>query len=158
MIAGRSIVIRAATVRDLKAIWEIEEASYATPWPKETFFVDITFNGDAKYFVALLDRHIAGFIGAWFKEGKLHIVNVATHPASRGQGVARQLVLFVLALARDLKMDSAFLEVRRSNIAAQKLYEGLGFGVTGLRPMYYPDNMEDGLVMTKELDSAHSGD
>lgn len=157
MTPSRSFVIRSATVRDLKAIWEIEEASYAVPWPKETFFVDITFNGDAKYFVALLDRHIVGFIGGWFKDEKLHIVNVATHPSSRGLGVARQLVLFLLDLARDLKMKSAFLEVRRSNTVAQRLYEGLGFSVAGLKPMYYPDNMEDGLLMTKELDDAHSG-
>jgi [ribosomal protein S18]-alanine N-acetyltransferase len=151
-------MVRAASVRDLKAIWEIEEASYASPWPKETFFVDITFNADAKYFVAMVDRHIVGFIGGWFKEGKLHIVNVATNPSSRGSGVAKQLVSFLLELARDLKMESAFLEVRRSNTAAQKLYEGLGFVVTGLRPMYYPDNMEDGLFMTKELCGAHTGD
>jgi len=154
----RSIMLRAASIRDLKAIWEIEEASYAAPWPKETFFVDITFNADAKYFVALVDKRIVGFIGGWFKEGKLHIVNVATHPASRKSGVAKQLVLFLLDLARDLKMESAFLEVRRSNVAAQRLYEGLGFAVTGLKPMYYPDNLEDGLLMTKELRSAHTGD
>jgi ribosomal-protein-alanine N-acetyltransferase len=153
-----SIIVRAASVRDLKAIWAIEEASYAAPWPKETFFVDITFNADAKYFVAMVDKRIVGFIGGWFKEGKLHIVNVATHPSARGCGVAKHLVLFLLDLARDLKMESAFLEVRRSNVAAEKLYEGLGFGVTGLRPMYYPDNMEDGLLMTKELHSAHTGD
>ncbi|MCE5193528.1 MAG: ribosomal protein S18-alanine N-acetyltransferase [Candidatus Cryosericum sp.] len=158
MSSEQSIVIRAASVRDLKAIWEIEEASYAAPWPKETFFMDIAFNGDAKYFVALLDKHIVGFIGGWFTDGKLHIVNVATDPASRGLGVATQLVLFVLDLARDLKIDSAFLEVRRSNTGAQKLYESLGFSVTGLKPMYYPDNMEDGLVMTKELGRAHPGD
>jgi ribosomal-protein-alanine N-acetyltransferase len=151
-------MVRAASVRDLKAIWEIEEASYATPWPKETFFVDITFNADAKYFVAMIERHIVGFIGGWFKEGKLHIVNVATNPSSRGSGVAKQLVLFLLDLGRDLKMESAFLEVRRSNVAAQRLYEGLGFAVTGLKPMYYPDNLEDGLLMTKELRSAHTGD
>ena len=158
MISERSIMIRTATVRDLKAIWEIEEASYASPWPKETFFVDITLNADAKYFVAMIDRHIVGFIGGWFKEGKLHIINVATHPSSRGCGVAKQLVQFLIDLARDLKMESAFLEVRRSNVAAQKLYDGLGFVVMGLRPMYYPDNMEDGLLMTKELSSAHTGD
>jgi len=158
MTSERPIMIRAASVRDLKAIWEIEEASYAAPWPKETFFVDITFNADAKYFVAMVNKRIVGFIGGWFKEGKLHIVNVATHPSFRQSGVARQLVLFLLDLARDLKMESTFLEVRRSNVAAQKLYEGLGFGVAGLRPMYYPDNMEDGLVMTKELCSAHAGD
>lgn len=151
-------MIRVASVRDLKAIWEIEEASYTAPWPKETFFVDITFNADAKYFVAMVEKRIVGFIGGWFKEGKLHIVNVAIHPSSRGRGVAKQLVHFLLDLARDLKMESAFLEVRRSNVPAQRLYEGLGFSVTGLRPMYYPDNLEDGLVMTKELPGAHPGD
>ncbi len=158
MISEQPITVRAASIKDLKAIWDIEEASYATPWPKETFFVDITFNGDAKYFVALIDKRIVGFIGGWFKEGKLHIVNVATHPAFRRRGVAGILVSFLLDLAVDLKAESAFLEVRKSNSAAQKLYEELGFSTTGLKPMYYPDNMEDGLVMTKELCGAHSGD
>ncbi len=157
MTSEQPITVRAATVRDLKAIWDIEEASYAAPWPKETFFVDITFNADAKYFVAIVDRHIAGFIGGWFKEGKLHIVNVATHPSFRGHGVAKCLVSFLLDLAVDLKMESAFLEVRRSNAVAQKLYEELGFSAMGLKPMYYPDNMEDGLVMAKELQGAHTG-
>ncbi len=151
------VIVRAASVRDLKAIWEIEEASYAAPWPKETFFVDITFNADAKYFVALQEKRIVGFIGGWFKDGKLHIVNVATHPSARGHGVARRLVSFLLNLAADLGLQSAFLEVRRSNAGAQKLYEKLGFTVSGIRPMYYPDNMEDGLIMTKELNVAHSG-
>ena len=67
MTTERSIVVRAASVRDLKTIWEIEEASYVAPWPKETFFVDITFNADAKYFVAMVDKRIVGFIGGWFK-------------------------------------------------------------------------------------------
>ncbi len=157
MMLEDTIVVRAASVRDLKAIWEIEEASYATPWPKETFFVDITFNADAKYFVALREKRIVGFIGGWFKEGKLHIVNVATHPDFRDHGVARHLISFLLSLAIDLKAESAFLEVRRSNAGAQKLYEDLGFVVSGIRPMYYPDNMEDGLVMTKELSVVHLG-
>jgi [ribosomal protein S18]-alanine N-acetyltransferase len=158
MTSDQPVTVRAANLKDLKAIWDIEEASYATPWPKETFFVDITFNADAKYFVAVVDRRIVGFIGGWFKEGRLHIVNVATHPAFRGRGVAKGLVSFMLHLAVDLKMESAFLEVRRSNTAAQKLYEELGFATTGLKPMYYPDNMEDGLVMAKELHGAHTGD
>lgn len=153
-----SIVVRAATIRDLKAIWSIEELSYSSPWPKETFFVDITFNADARYCVALVERRIAGFIGGWFKDGQLHIVNVATHPSFRRQGVAVRLVRFMIELASDLKMRSAFLEVRRSNSAAQRLYENLGFSVTGIKPMYYPDNLEDGLTMTKVLDDARSGD
>ncbi len=152
-------MVRAASVRDLKAIWEIEEASYAAPWPKETFFVDITFNADAKYFVAMVDK----------THRRIHRRLVQGRASCTSSMSPRTLLLadpawqsssslFLLDLARDLKMESAFLEVRRSNVAAQKLYEGLGFAVTGLQPMYYPDNMEDGLLMTKELRSAHTGD
>jgi [ribosomal protein S18]-alanine N-acetyltransferase len=43
------------------------------------------------------------------------------------------------------------LEVRRSNIQAQKLYESLGFVATGIRKGYYSDDGEDALAMTLEL-------
>ena len=158
MIANSPISVRLASIRDLKAIWAIEEGSYATPWPRETFFVDITLNADAKYFVAVIDGRIVGFIGGWFKEGALHIVNVATDPQYRRRGVARHLMTFLLGLADDLKVERAFLEVRRSNTAAEQLYESLGFEVSGVKEMYYPDNLEDALVMTKELKHADSGD
>lgn len=157
MTVQSPITVRAANVRDLASIWEIEEASYASPWPKETFVVDITLNADARYFVAVVGKRVVGFIGGWFKERHLHIVNVATHPTYRGRGVAHQLVSFLLDLAVDLKMESAFLEVRKSNATAQHLYEQLGFATTGLKPMYYPDDMEDGLVMSRELGDAHTG-
>jgi ribosomal-protein-alanine N-acetyltransferase len=43
------------------------------------------------------------------------------------------------------------LEVRRSNLAAQKLYESIGFVTTTIRKGYYSDNGEDALAMSLEL-------
>jgi ribosomal-protein-alanine N-acetyltransferase len=43
------------------------------------------------------------------------------------------------------------LEVRKSNLAAQKLYESMGFLTTGVRKGYYSDDGEDALAMTLEL-------
>ena len=43
------------------------------------------------------------------------------------------------------------LEVRRSNVAAQKLYESVGFLSTGVRRGYYSDNGEDALAMTLDV-------
>ena len=40
-----------------------------------------------------------------------------------------------------------FLEVRQSNSAARRLYEGLGFQAVGERPAYYDDPPETGIVM-----------
>jgi len=43
------------------------------------------------------------------------------------------------------------LEVRKSNLPAQKLYEALGFSITGIRKGYYSDDGEDALAMTLEI-------
>jgi ribosomal-protein-alanine N-acetyltransferase len=43
------------------------------------------------------------------------------------------------------------LEVRRSNLAAQKLYESMGFAVTGIRKGYYSDDGEDAFLMALDL-------
>ena len=49
--------------------------------------------------------------------------------------------------------QQALLEVRRSNLEAQRLYKRFGFEVVGLRPRYYRDNNEDAILMTlKNLD------
>ena len=40
-----------------------------------------------------------------------------------------------------------FLEVRASNIAAQKLYREFGFRINGIRKKYYSDNGEDAYIL-----------
>lgn len=76
-----------------------------------------------------------------------HIINVAVDPGHRRLGIARKLVSDLLLKARELGMVCATLEVRASNDAAAKLYEGLGFKQTAVRRSYYPDNKEDAIVM-----------
>lgn len=41
------------------------------------------------------------------------------------------------------------LEVRKSNIIAQKFYEKLGFTKIYTREKYYPDNYEDAYIYEK---------
>jgi ribosomal-protein-alanine N-acetyltransferase len=43
------------------------------------------------------------------------------------------------------------LEVRRSNVAAQALYQGLGYERAGVRKKYYTDEGEDAIVMLRTL-------
>jgi len=46
---------------------------------------------------------------------------------------------------------SALLEVRRSNEAARRLYESVGFRALATRRDYYSHPIEDALVMEKPL-------
>ena len=43
------------------------------------------------------------------------------------------------------------LEVRKSNIVAQKLYLKFGFNIEGRRKKYYSDTKEDALIMWLNL-------
>ena len=44
------------------------------------------------------------------------------------------------------------LEVRRSNVAALRVYETQGFYQDGVRKGYYSDNGEDALILWNELE------
>jgi len=95
---------------------------------------------------------IVGFMLAWSVADELHLLELATARAHRRKGHARALLDELLALAKKDAKRLVLLEVRRSNVAAIRLYESLGFELTGVRPRYYADNDEDGLEMRITFD------
>jgi ribosomal-protein-alanine N-acetyltransferase len=86
---------------------------------------------------------------------ELHIHTLVVHPGVRRGGLGRRLLRTVLHEAESVGVTSSTLEVRRSNIAAQRLYEGAGFARSGVRPGYYPAPLEDALVYCRR--PAHGG-
>ena len=78
-------------------------------------------------------------------------------PSAGGGGVGRALLEFVLRLGAGLGARRATLEVRRSNAAALKLYERLGFSVAGVRKNYYANPVEDALILWRESAGDRSG-
>ena len=134
----RQVTIRAATAADLPGIAAIQAISpEAAQWDPASYLAH-----DCR--LALVDAQIAGFlvtrqVGA----GEREILNLAVDPAERRGGVARGLLGDALARSK----GRWFLEVRASNVAAIRLYESAGFERAGLRPGYYADPAEDGIVM-----------
>ena len=78
-----------------------------------------------------------GFILCSHVLDEMEIMTICTHPDYRRQGVARNLLNAMIDYARLVKATKIFLEVRSDNIPAQKLYERIGFTVSGLRKGYY---------------------
>jgi ribosomal protein S18 acetylase RimI-like enzyme len=70
------------------------------------------------------------------------IYSLAVHPHSRGQGLARALLVACEGLAREAACERLSLEVHPANRTARKLYESCGFRQTGKRPAYYADGAE----------------
>ncbi len=123
------------------------------PWSRNLFLSEFRSPGVSNLLVALFDkpvRTVAGFIIFWVVEDEMHILNLAVLPAVRRQRVAKQLVITALRLAAGKGAKRAFLEVRASNLAAQKLYSDIGFTGTSVRRDYYDSPPEDAVVMTLE--------
>lgn len=59
--------------------------------------------------------------------GWVGLYKVATHPDHRGRGLARRVLLAVLAEARALGATKAYLQVAAENGPALGLYRGMGF-------------------------------
>ena len=90
---------------------------------------------------------IVTFVLAWRVADELQILEVGTSPAQRGRGLGRALVQEAVVNAARSGGRLVLLEVRRSNLAAVRLYRGLGFRLWSLRRGYYEDPREDALEL-----------
>lgn len=141
------IKIEFMQVKDLDEVMQIERVSFPSPWSRQMFLIDLLDNSSAYYLVARYREKLAGYTGFWLIGDEMHIANLAVHPDLRRQKIAHRLLLagFNLALSKGARRST--LEVRVSNLAAQKLYEKFGFVRGGIRKGYYSDKNEDAVIM-----------
>ncbi len=134
---------------DLEAVIEIEKASFHTPWSRHAFLAELYENKRARYFVAREKAvgKVVGYVGIWLILDEAHITNIAVHPDFRKKGIGKRLMLSAIEYAESQGVSAVTLEVRASNIIAQRLYEKMGFISVGIRPGYYHDDGEDAVIM-----------
>lgn len=154
-----AIVERAYSRDDLDGVLEIEAASFNNPTTREWYEGELSRPEVCFIYVLRLpERPVAGFCAFWRVADQIHINNFAIHPDYRHRGLGRQLLAYVLAEADRLGAPNATLEVRRSNVAANQLYASAGFRVTAVRPNYYTQPIEDGLVLWRNrTQDSHEG-
>ena len=136
--------------KDVDAVYEIEELSFFTPWSKKSIKTEID-NKLGRYIVIKENEKVVSYGGFWLVLDEANINNIAVHPDYRGRGISKLLMNTLIDMAKTENAKTMYLEVRSSNLVAQKLYRGLGFAMIGLRKGYYVDTDEDAIVMMKEL-------
>lgn len=147
---------RLMTARDLDAVMEIEREIYPHPWTRGNFNDSL----DAGYYcwVAEYGGVMVGYSVVMVAAGEAHLLNLSIAAPWQRRGLGRELLEFILGLARDSAAGRVYLEVRPSNAAAIALYENAGFTQIGLRRGYYPSpgGSEDALVMERVLAAHHA--
>jgi [ribosomal protein S18]-alanine N-acetyltransferase len=144
------LTLRPMTVGDLPDVMAIELEAFTNPWSLEMVKKELTQDWST-VLVAEEGHALVGFAIFWVVADEVHVLNVATRADRRRQGIGRVLLDRVLEHGRAKRCRIATLEVRRSNMPAQALYQGHGFRQVALRPRYYADNQEDAVVMVADL-------
>ena len=165
------------TAADIAQVAAIENESFPTTWPQTAYKRELA-NKLARYVVVtdetrkvpdsatppphrslfrLLRRdedplptadYVIGYVGLWLMVDEAHVVAIAVREAYRGRGLGELLLAEAIEAALDTGVDNVTLEVRRSNLVAQALYEKYQFLRVGVRSRYYSDNHEDALIMS----------
>ena len=140
---------------DLEEMMAIERDAFPSPW-SERIFRNERSNPIARILVGRLDsqpcKPVAGYVVYWRVADEMQLHNIAVRKDQRRKRVACLLLREALRASRAEGARWVTLEVRRSNLPAQSLYEKFGFLVKGVRPGYYSDTGEDALILWAELD------
>jgi ribosomal-protein-alanine N-acetyltransferase len=142
--------IRPMGFRDVDAVYGIEHASFGAPWRVSSYGRAVSERRQ-HFFVAEFGRQIVGYGGFWVEGDRAHVAKVAVHPELRRRGIGSAIVERLLEEICRLGLRDAYLEVRRSNTAAQELYRRFGFRFQRVQPHTYPDNGEDALVFSLRM-------
>lgn len=145
------LTYRLLTATDLQEILTIEKSAHIAPWDLHTFQECLRANYENC--VMQMNNKIIGYYLMSYGAGEGHIQNICIDVKEQGKGFGKLLLKHLLSRAKLLQIEMVLLEVRKSNIAAQKLYEKFGFNMIGERPNYYPTHhgREDALMYAMDL-------
>lgn len=139
---------------DIVEVIAIERDSYSTPWSENIFRHELT-SPISRVLVGMTVNEqggeVSGYIVYWRVADEIHLHNIAVRRDMRRKKIAFRLLAEAIRRSRLEGARRATLEVRRSNLPAQHMYEKFGFSVKGIRPGYYLDTGEDALIMWADL-------
>lgn len=138
---------------DLEEILAIETDSFPTPWTPGLFRSEMANPISRMVVGRSMDLgRVVGYAVFWRVVDEIHLHNIAVRRDLRRGGIASLLLAEVARKGLPEGARWVTLEVRRSNVAAQRLYERFGFSIGGVRRGYYTDTGEDALIMSADLE------
>ncbi len=146
----KPVSLRQMMPADLVAVATIERHVSPTPWEFDIFKKCLVLYSA---WVAEYEDNVVGFGIISITDSEAHILNMAVCQQVQRNGIGKQLLEKLLTVARQEKVERSFLEVRASNLAAQRLYQHCDFDKSSIRKDYYKsdDSSEDAWVFVHEL-------
>ena len=148
---GQKLIIREMQPEDVPAVAALEAACFSEPWSEQAF-LDALKQPEALMMAAIgMGNNPMGYCGIYLSADEGEITNVAVRPDHRKKGIADAILTDVLSESQKRGARTIYLEVRESNLPAQKLYEKHGFVSCGIRKNFYRKPTEHAIVMSCDL-------
>ena len=144
------MLVRKLELRDIESVLAIQRACpEVAQWPVADY--ERAGTGGIAGWVAEDDAGVAGFLVARSLLGETEILNFAVRPDARRRGIGSMLLAHAVEWSKRDRARRIMLEVRASNLAAQKFYERHGFRIVGRRGRYYSNPTEEALLLDSAL-------
>jgi ribosomal-protein-alanine N-acetyltransferase len=129
----------------------LDKTCFGKAWREESF---IRLMGHAWFrawtWHAEKNSKAAAFLIIEDQPNLFSILRIGVDPKFQRKGIGREMMDFLLQLARQEQIQSILLEVHESNLAAQHLYFASGFHLIHCKKGYYRDPPGNALVLIKE--------
>ncbi|MFA5915420.1 MAG: GNAT family N-acetyltransferase [Burkholderiales bacterium] len=153
MKTSRELTLKLAAPADAALIAlmsrELIEAGLPWSWTPERVARNLV-QADTLVLTARDGAALAGFAIMQFGDERAHLSLLAVRPDCRRQGVARRILEWLTASALTAGIASVQLELRASNLDAQRFYLSQGYAETERIPGYYR-GLETALRMRRNI-------
>ncbi len=138
--------------KHISGLCAVEKVCFIRPWSRLSFEAELE-NKFSLAFVAVENGKVLGSIIANNVYGECYIKKLAVLPEHRRRGIASKLLnQIVMHISNaDDRPAQILLEVRKSNIAAIKLYKKFGFVKIYEKENMYENPRENALVFVREF-------
>lgn len=164
MTATLRVHIRWMIRRDMEEVMQIEADAFEFPWSHDDLIRCLRQRNCIGMVAEICDvksSRVVGFMIYELHPQRLHVLNFAVARDVQGCGVGRAMMdklLSKLSPPEQQRRSRILLEVRESNLAAQKFFKACGFRAVSILRDFYEDTTEDAYLMQfyyrEQLDGA----
>jgi ribosomal protein S18 acetylase RimI-like enzyme len=148
--------IRRMARADLDRVIELALSLRAAPhWPRSAYLAALDPDAAPPRIALVAEDEetgaVQGFAVAGLLPPQAELETIAVAPEVQRRGLGRRIFIAMADELRKALVTEVMVEVRASNSPALTFYRAQGFLITGCRPRYYADPIEDAVLLDLRL-------
>ena len=145
-------IVRKMLPSDMEAVMGIENSVFVAPYTEKQMLYELNENPVAHLYCAVVDNEVVGFVDFSITFNSAYISQIGVKEAFRRKGIGNLLIGQILkdCESQEDPVEFLTLEVRESNVNAQKFYKKHKFQAVTTKKGYY-SNGENAVAMVRSL-------